>query len=182
MNDHHTGLSRRRFATVTIASALSAQFHSAVAQHSPFAPDPTSNEDEPTPVLDLVRLEASNPPGGQGRLWEYANVDAQFAAVGVDPYIASPDPADQTWMDATFALSGGLATRSATLQATFMESLGFDPWGMSQSMMAGDSFGHITLFRGKIRSQSTHRDMGSCRLRCHPHNHRARRMDHRSHG
>ncbi|HYJ13460.1 MAG TPA: hypothetical protein VEW66_07710 [Thermomicrobiales bacterium] len=68
----------------------------------------------------------------------------RFAAVGVDLHIASPDPADQTWLVATFALSAGLATRTANIQATCMELMGFDPWGMSQSMMAGDSFGHIT--------------------------------------
>jgi hypothetical protein len=114
---------------------------------------PPADEEGLAPLLDLlalVPLQVSNPVGGQGLLWEYANMAAQFAAVGVDPYNAGADVVDQIALDATFALSHGPTYRMATIQGTSVESLGFDPWRMSQALMAGDSFGQMTLFHGEF--------------------------------
>jgi hypothetical protein len=144
------------FAGAAVADLLAAGRASAQAdpdpslRHMPVRATPEATGGGPDALRTLLALvpRSLTDHGGAGDVaWYYADIAQQFASLNLPHDAEGPAMTDESWWSAVSSLAAvSLAFRSA-MREDFVDAIGFQPWGVDQTLLAGVPPEQVTLFR-----------------------------------
>jgi hypothetical protein len=80
--------------------------------------------------------------------WQYADLDRQFASLGLHHDINGVDFENEPYLYGTYSLALASSVYMFALSDEVLTAIGFQPFGMDQTMVVGAPGRQLTLFRG----------------------------------
>lgn len=145
--------SRRRFLAGAFAAAMIGAAPPATGQSFPARgqAERMGPGEATSPLIDLLAIvprAVSHSSTTHGVLWQFYDLERQFAALGVDHPSEGTTPADSDVIAATAELTLASPAFEHAQDPAFLAALGFNPFGMKQALVAGPPWGRVTIFRG----------------------------------